>query len=159
MSLEDKQLQNKAAKEVLDKRLSVRETEKLAKRLARASAEKSERNEKIRHHSNQKRDMIYDALMYIEEHLDAKIDFSSLAEKSFMSPSYFRSIFKDVTGLTPVEYLNRMRIVKSLKYLELDKSTIADAAAKVGIFDSNYFSRMFKKVMGYSPKYFKSIRN
>ena len=46
LSLEDKQLQKKAAKEVLDKRLSVRETEKLAKRLARASAEKSERNEK-----------------------------------------------------------------------------------------------------------------
>lgn len=127
--------------------------------LVKLSRVQSERNEKIRHHSNQKRDMIYDALMYIEEHLDEKIDFSSLAEKSFMSPSYFRSIFKDVTGLTPVEYLNRMRIVKSLEYLELDKSTIADAAAKVGIFDSNYFSRMFKKVMGYSPKYFKSIRN
>ena len=46
LSLEDKQLQKKAAKEVLDRRLSVRETEKLVKRLARASAEKNERNEK-----------------------------------------------------------------------------------------------------------------
>ena len=46
LSLEDKQLQKKAAKEVLDKRLSVRETEKLVKRLDRASAEKNERNEK-----------------------------------------------------------------------------------------------------------------
>ena len=46
LSLEDKQLQKKAAKEVLDRRPSVRETEKLAKRLARASAEKNERNEK-----------------------------------------------------------------------------------------------------------------
>ena len=46
LSLEDKQLQKKAAKEVLDKRLSVRETEKLVKRLARASAEKNEKNEK-----------------------------------------------------------------------------------------------------------------
>ena len=46
LSLEDKQLQKKAAKEVLDKRLSVRETEKLVKRLARASVEKNERTEK-----------------------------------------------------------------------------------------------------------------
>ena len=46
LSLEDKQLQKKAAKEILDRRLSVRETEKLVKRLARASAEKNERNEK-----------------------------------------------------------------------------------------------------------------
>ena len=116
------------------------------------------RTEKLKNHSNQKRDMIYDALVYIEEHLDEKIDFAKLADQSYMSLSYFRTIFKDVTGLTPVDYLNRMRVVKSLEYLEIDKSTIADAAAKVGIFDSNYFSRMFKKVMGYSPKYFKSIR-
>jgi YesN/AraC family two-component response regulator len=127
--------------------------------LVKLSRVQMKRNEKINHHSNQKKDMIYDALVYIEEHLDEKIDFSSLAEQSFMSPSYFRSIFKDVTGLTPVDYLNRMRIVKSLEYLERDKSTIAEAAAKVGVFDSNYYSRMFKKVMGYSPKYFKSIRN
>ena len=46
LSLEDKQLQKKAAKEVLDRRLSVRETEKLVKRLARASVEKNERTEK-----------------------------------------------------------------------------------------------------------------
>ena len=46
LSLEDKKKKKKAAKEVLDKRLSVRETEKLVKRLARASAEKNERNEK-----------------------------------------------------------------------------------------------------------------
>ena len=57
-----------------------------------------------------------------------------------------------------MDYLNRMRVVKSLEYLEMEKSTIAAAAAKVGVYDSNYFSRMFKKVMGYSPKYFKSIR-
>ena len=46
LSLEDKQLQKKAAKEVLDRRLSVRETEKLVKRLARASVEKNQRTEK-----------------------------------------------------------------------------------------------------------------
>lgn len=115
------------------------------------------RRSRIDHYSHQKKDMIFDALVYIEEHLEEKIDFSVLAEKSFMSSVYFRSIFKDVTGLTPVEYLNRMRIVKSLEYLERDKCSIADAAAKVGIYDSNYFSRMFKKIMGYSPSYFKSI--
>ncbi len=116
------------------------------------------RREKIKGYSDKKRDMIYNALVYIEDHLDEKIDFAMLAEQSYMSPSYFRSVFKDVTGLTPVDYLNRMRVVKSLEYLEMEKSTIAAAAARVGVYDSNYFSRMFKKVMGYSPKYFKSIR-
>lgn len=116
------------------------------------------RTEKMKAHSDQKRDMIYHALVYIEDHLDEKIDFNKLAEEGYMSTSYFRTIFKDVTGLTPVDYLNRMRVVKSLEYLEMERCSIAEAAAKVGIYDSNYFSRMFKKIMGYSPKYFKSIR-
>lgn len=116
------------------------------------------RRKKIKSYPDKKRDMIYNALVYIEDHLDEKVDFAMLAEKSYMSPSYFRSVFKDVTGMTPVDYLNRMRVVKSLEYLEVERSTIAEAAAKVGVYDSNYFSRMFKKVMGYSPKYFKSIR-
>lgn len=117
----------------------------------------NKRKERIDYHSHQKKDLIFDALVYIEEHLEEKIDFSRLAGRSFMSPPYFRMIFKDVTGLTPVEYLNRMRIVKSLEYLEREKCTIAEAAAKVGIYDANYYSRMFKKIMGYSPRYFKSI--
>lgn len=117
----------------------------------------NKRKERIEHHPHQKKDLIFDALIFIEKHLDEKINFLELAEKSFMSPNYFRTIFKDVTGLTPVEYLNRMRIVKSLEYLEREKCSIADAAAKVGIYDANYYSRLFKKIMGYSPRYFKSI--
>ena len=53
--------------------------------------------------------MIFDALVYIEEHLDEKIDFSSLAEQSFHESQLFSVNFKDVWGLTPVDYLNRMR--------------------------------------------------
>ena len=117
-----------------------------------------QKTEQIRQHSHTKKDLIYHALVYIDEHLEQRINFNELAEQGYMSPAYFRRIFKDVTGLTPTDYLNRMRIVKSLEYLEKEKSTIADAAAMVGIYDANYYSRMFKKVMGYSPRYFKSIR-
>ena len=57
--------------------------------------------------------------------------------------------------MTPVEYLNRIRIIKSLEYLERNQCNIADAAASVGIYDANYYTRLFKKILGYSPKYFK----
>jgi len=116
------------------------------------------KNKRLSRYSNQKKALIYEALDYIEQHLDEKIDFKELSKKSFLSPGYFRSIFKDVTGLTPLEYLNRMRIVKSLEYLEKEQLSIIDAAAKVGFYDANYYSRLFKKVMGYSPRYFKSIQ-
>lgn len=108
-------------------------------------------------YSDRKRELIYDAISYIEAHLDEDISFSQIAQNVNLSPSYFRAIFKDVTGLTPIAYLNRMRIVKSLEYLEYEGLSIADAAGKVGIYDANYYSRLFKKVMGYSPRYFKKI--
>jgi YesN/AraC family two-component response regulator len=118
---------------------------------------KTREYQRVKNYTSQKKAMIYDAISYIEEHLDEKINFSAIAENVYLNPNYFRGLFKDVTGLTPMEYLNRMRIVKSLEYLNMEEVSIADAAARVGIYDANYFSRMFKKVMGYSPRYFKKL--
>ncbi|MGN1007844.1 MAG: helix-turn-helix transcriptional regulator, partial [Butyricicoccus sp.] len=72
-----------------------------------------------------------------------------------LSPGHFRRIFKHSVGLSPVEYMNRLRIVKSFAYLQDKDLTIADAGAAVGIHDPNYYSRLFKKTIGYSPRYFK----
>lgn len=108
-------------------------------------------------HRDSKRDYIYETLTYMEEHLDEKLDMDELAKNSYWSKGHFRSVFKSVTGLSPVEYLNRLRIIKSLEYLGSEQVTVAEAAERVGIYDPGYYSRLFKKIMGYSPKYFKKI--
>lgn len=108
-------------------------------------------------YSSPKRQIVLSALQYIENHITETIDFEDLAFSLHLSNSYFRAIFKDVTGLPPIEYLNRLRIVKSLQYLQSDNLSIADAAARVGIYDPNYYSRLFKKIMGVQPRYFKNI--
>lgn len=108
-------------------------------------------------HSLSRRQLIIDAVTYFEDHYAERIDLKQVASLSAMSDSYFRFIFKDVTGLPPLEYLNRIRIIKSLEYLQVQDLSISEAAALVGIFDSNYFSRIFKKIMGYPPSYFKNI--
>lgn len=104
-----------------------------------------------------RKEAIYRSIEYMENHLDEKIDIEQLAASVYWSSRHFRTVFKEVTGLTPVEYLNRVRIVKSLEYLEKNKSSIKEAAASVGIYDTNYYTRLFKKILGYPPKYFKSI--
>ncbi len=109
-------------------------------------------------YSSQKRQVITEALNYIETHITEVIDFEDLAFRLHLSSSYFRALFKDVTGLPPGEYLNRLRIVKSLQYIQKDDLSISTAAAKVGIYDPNYYSRLFKKIMGAPPRYFKNIR-
>jgi len=115
------------------------------------------RIQKITQHQDERKEQIYQAIDYMEAHLSEKINLMELAQKSYWSEGHFRSVFKDVTGLSPVEYLNRLRIVKSLEYMEKDHLMISEAAEKVGIYDPSYYSRLFKKIIGYPPRYFKSI--
>lgn len=109
-------------------------------------------------YTDQRKAMIADAVHYINNHLDEKIDFDEIACREFISIGYFRTIFKDVMGMRPVEYLNQIRVLKSLEYLQNEKYSITEAGQKVGFPDPNYYSRIFKKIMGYSPKYFKSLQ-
>lgn len=102
-------------------------------------------------------ELIHNALLYIDQHYSDEIDLKKLAHDSSLSESYFRTIFKNVTGMPPLEYITRLRIIKALKLIQRDGMTIRQAAECVGIYDPNYFTRLFKKIMGHSPKYFKKI--
>lgn len=99
--------------------------------------------------SNQK--AVADVLMLIEEHLDETLDFNEIAREYSFSPNYFRKIFKDITGFSPITYVNRLRIVRACEYIQRDNMPIREAAERVGIYDLNYFSRLFKKIMGCAP--------
>lgn len=103
-------------------------------------------------HLSRKRRVVGRALTYIEEHLAETIDITKLAGECYVSPNYFRSVFKEMTGLTPVNYLNRLRIITSLEILQNGDISIGEAAERVGILDPNYFSRLYRKIMGHSPR-------
>ncbi len=102
-------------------------------------------------------EMVNAIMSEIEHDLTADYDFNEIARAQNISISYFRLIFKNITGLSPVEYLNRVRILRALELLQTTQTPIAEIAAAVGILDPNYFSRLFKKIIGYPPRYFKSI--
>lgn len=112
----------------------------------------AKKNQALKQYSSARQDIVYDALAYIDQHLEEKIDFEKLADSLYISPSYFRSLFKDMTGMAPLKYQNHRRIIKAMTYLETGQYSIIDAAANVGIYDANYFSRLFRKIMGYSPR-------
>ena len=107
-------------------------------------------------YSDRRQQMVQSAVHYIEEHLTEKISFSELAARSYVSIGYFRSAFKDVTGVSPVDYLNRLRIIRSLPHLRDGRCSVTEAAQRVGIDDPNYFARLFKRVMGYTPRYYRN---
>ena len=102
-----------------------------------------------------RREIVVTAQRYIENNLAEHIDFTKYARIHNYSPGYFRTIFKAETGLSPVEYLNRLRIVHAIEYLKDDYLSMSDVSASVGIYDANYFSRLFRKIIGYSPSEFR----
>ena len=104
-----------------------------------------------------KKQLILNSLIYIEGNYPLQLTVKDIADASSLSESYFRTVFKEVTGLSPLEYLNRIRIIKSIEFIQGEGLSIADAAARVGILDTNYFSRLFKKIIGHSPRYFRKI--
>jgi AraC-like DNA-binding protein len=104
--------------------------------------------QEIYHH---KRRMLVEALQHIEEHMGDELNVEKLAGKVYMSPAYFRRVFKEVTGLTPIDYINKTRISMAVSLLEKGELTVTQIAEKVGIQDVNYFSRLFRSTMGCSP--------
>ncbi|MBQ9321086.1 MAG: helix-turn-helix transcriptional regulator [Eubacterium sp.] len=94
---------------------------------------------------------IADALAVMEEHLSDPVDINDMAEVYGFSPNHFRKLFREATGLSPVKYMNRLRITRACEYMQQERMPAGEAAEKVGFTDLNYFSRVFKQVMGCPP--------
>ena len=91
------------------------------------------------------------ALNYIHGNIENKISLNDIANHLKITPSHLARQFHAETGKTVVEYINYTRIVMAANRLKHSTTSIADIAGSVGIHDTNYFSRMFKKYIGCSP--------
>lgn len=78
-----------------------------------------------------------------------------LSQNANISYEYFRRIFENVYGVSPVKYLNKLRIDRAKELLNSGMYTVADAAFQSGFSDISYFSRFFKKETGLSPSEYK----
>lgn len=95
------------------------------------------------------------ALDYIEENYQQKLSIDTLAGKCHLSKHYFCNLFKSQTGYSPTTYINHLRLQKSTKLLCTTNLSITDIANAVGFDDSSYFSMLFKKYYGKTPKIYK----
>ena len=94
--------------------------------------------------------IIEDALLSIYKDL-ANVTVSELAARYYLSTGHFSHIFKEVTGSSPLEYINHMKIQKAKDLITYTDYPINKIAIDIGIDDQNYFSRLFKKYTGLSP--------
>jgi AraC-like DNA-binding protein len=74
-----------------------------------------------------------------------------LADVCHMSESHFRRLFEENIGMTPVEYLNQVRIKKACDLIRKTGSSMEEIATKVGFTTTSTFNRNFKRITGTSP--------
>lgn len=98
---------------------------------------------------------IREILNYIEFNLDAPLTLAELAEAFHISIPYMSNLFKKELGTTIISYINNQRIKEAIRLLNSTKMSIQEIASQVGIVDSNYFTKVFKKVIGCTPKEYK----
>jgi AraC-like DNA-binding protein len=104
---------------------------------------------------NQSDYLIGKVIEYMKLHLEEPISRNALAKLISVSPSYFSTLFKEKTGDSPMQYLLCLRIDRAKQLLRNTKMSVNDIAPKVGFTDSFYFSRMFTKEAGLSPRNFR----
>ena len=90
-------------------------------------------------------------LEYIDAHYTEQLPLKQLSAMATMSEHYFCRLFKSLTGKSPTEYINHLRLNKAVTLLQESELNITEVALAVGFNDSNYFSRLFKKYKHVSP--------
>ena len=93
---------------------------------------------------------------YIEMNLDSELTLKALAEKFSVNASYLSDVFKKEVGETLTSYVNHKRIKQAIFYLNTSQMQVQEIAGEVGIVDPNYFIKLFKKIVGKTPKEYRN---
>jgi AraC family transcriptional regulator of arabinose operon len=97
-----------------------------------------------------------DVVRFIQTHLDTPLPVNMLAKQSAMSKTSLFRAFKREFNLSPVEYINKERINRAKTLIRNHPElNISEIGYLVGIFNPNYFARIFKQLTGLSPTAFK----
>jgi len=99
--------------------------------------------------------IIKKATVYIANHFNEAISLEDVAGTVNMHPAYFSSKFKQATGSSFKEYLNMIRIEEGKRLLTNTTFAIIDIALASGFEDQSYFTKVFKKYTGMTPKQFR----
>ncbi len=96
--------------------------------------------------------VVQKTIIYIDADLTADLSLCTLAEINNVSASYLSTLFKKETGETLTDFVNGRRIKQAKNLLKTTNLQIQTVAQHCGILDVHYFSKMFKKYVGLTPK-------
>jgi AraC-like DNA-binding protein len=111
------------------------------------------------HSESKNSEYITAAHKFMEERLSEHISINEVAAHLGYSPSRTYELFKACTGLTPNDYLIRLRVKAATDLLDNSSLTVTEIAFEVGFSSSQYFARVFRKYKGFAPSEYRRREN
>lgn len=100
--------------------------------------------------------LICNILDYIDVNINSKISIEDLEHRFYYNRYYIMKLFKKELNITILDYINKLRIYNSTKEIS-NNEKIIKIALNNGFYSLEYFSEMFKKEIGVSPREYKKI--
>ncbi len=94
---------------------------------------------------------------WLDENYNKKISLKELSKQFYIDKFYLSKIFKEKYGITINAYISRKRITAAKQLLRFSDKTIEQIGAEVGIPDTNYFTRLFRKIEGITPGEYRKL--
>ncbi|MGI6088130.1 MAG: helix-turn-helix domain-containing protein [Kiritimatiellia bacterium] len=94
---------------------------------------------------------------HIIAHLTGKIDFDALARRHGLSPSHFRRLWRKFFSLPPAHYVLDQRVQEACRLLTGTDLRINEIATALGFEDTQYFSRQFRRLTGYTASSYRRL--
>ncbi|WNR46821.1 AraC family transcriptional regulator [Paenibacillus roseipurpureus] len=97
-------------------------------------------------------------LIYMHRNLDKQIRIEDLLQLSGWSRTTFFSRFRTLTGLSPTDYLLKLKLASARVFLETTSLSLKEIAVKLQFYDEFHFSKLFKKAFGQSPSTYRKLK-
>ncbi|MFT9846861.1 bifunctional transcriptional activator/DNA repair enzyme AdaA [Aneurinibacillus sp. REN35] len=94
---------------------------------------------------------------FIDTHYYEALTLKTLADMCHGSPYHLQRTFKRIKGITPIDYIQQIRVSKAAHYLMATNKNITEISLAIGMPNPAYFATLFKKMTGYTPTGYRHI--
>lgn len=101
--------------------------------------------------------LVENAMLYVRHHLSEPVSVSETAHSLSVSRGHLSRLFRAETGMTLSDYINETKVREAMRLLEDTDGSLAVISASLGFSSQAYFTRVFKKYTGYTPKEYRTL--
>lgn len=126
--------------------------------LMRDGSDKGEREAVFLRHGEIDEKIVEGITVYMNEHVHERLCMEDICAIFHYHPSYIFRRFKEAIGCSVMAYFMRLKIDKAKQLLRETNLSIAEIAVALSFDNANYFSKAFKKLVGYTPFTYRKLR-